>query len=146
QHFTWVDLCHSILVPDHLAAGSRSYDSRLGCPHQEEATLCRELCTSPLPETHISVGYCWQNSRCCQFAPRKAAQLHRRLRVAPERLRSLAGPAARNVTHRKTVTAARSSAMSWFGAALHHRSDCPLLTLRYEIRLGCHNSATGRAK
>ena len=31
---------------------------------------------------HVPVGYCWQNSRCCQSAPRRAAQLHRRLRVA----------------------------------------------------------------
>jgi hypothetical protein len=36
---------HSILVPDHLAAGSRSYGSRLGCPPngREEATLSRRL-------------------------------------------------------------------------------------------------------
>jgi len=44
---------------------------------KEEATLSRELLTP--------VGYCRQNSRCCQSAPRTAAQLHRRPRVAPER-------------------------------------------------------------
>ena len=51
----------------------------------EEATLCRELRTAPLPVMHVPVGYCWQNSRCCQSVPQTAAQLHRRLRVAPER-------------------------------------------------------------
>jgi hypothetical protein len=52
----------------------------------EEATLYRELHTAPLPVLHVPVGYCWQNSRCCQSVPRKAAQLHRRPRVAPEPL------------------------------------------------------------
>jgi hypothetical protein len=33
---------------------------------KEEATLLRELHTPPLPETHVPVGYCWQNSRCCR--------------------------------------------------------------------------------
>jgi hypothetical protein len=32
ERFTGVDPSHSILVPDHLAAGSRSYGLRLGCP------------------------------------------------------------------------------------------------------------------
>src|SRR5207249_10533995 len=42
----------------------------------EEATLCRELRTSSLPRMHVPVGYCWQNSRCYQSAPRRVAQLH----------------------------------------------------------------------
>src|SRR5947209_15611536 len=32
---------------------------------QEEATLCRELRTPPLPAAHVPVGYCWQHSRSC---------------------------------------------------------------------------------
>jgi len=32
----------------------------------DEDTLSRGLGTAPLPEAHSSVGYCWQNSRCCQ--------------------------------------------------------------------------------
>ena len=58
---------------------------------EEEATLSRGLRTPPLPATHAPVGYCWQNSRCCQSAPRTAAQLHRRHRVAIERPSSAAG-------------------------------------------------------
>src|SRR5262249_26785444 len=34
-----------------------------------EVTLPRELRTPPLPEAHVPVGYCWQNSRCCQPPP-----------------------------------------------------------------------------
>jgi hypothetical protein len=33
---------------------------------KEEDTLSRELGTPPLPEAHLPVGYCWQNSRCCR--------------------------------------------------------------------------------
>src|SRR5262249_13831164 len=56
-------LYHPILVPDRLAAGSRSDSSRLGCPPRgEEATLCWELRTSPLPARHVPGGYRWQNS------------------------------------------------------------------------------------
>ena len=33
---------------------------------KEEDTLSRELGTPPLPEKHLPVGYCWQNSRCCR--------------------------------------------------------------------------------
>src|SRR5262249_42743246 len=32
---------------------------------QEEAPLCRELRTPPLPAAHVPVGYCWQHSRSC---------------------------------------------------------------------------------
>src|SRR5262249_10912682 len=32
----------------------------------DEDTLSRGLGTPPLPEAHSPVGYCWQNSRCCQ--------------------------------------------------------------------------------
>src|SRR5262245_27750458 len=49
-----------------------------------EVRLSQELRTPPLPEAHVLVGYCWQNSRCCQPPPLAAAQLHQRLRVAPE--------------------------------------------------------------
>src|SRR5262245_24014423 len=49
-----------------------------------EVRLSQELRTPPLPEAHVLVGYCWQNSRCCQPSPLAAAQLHQRLRVAPE--------------------------------------------------------------
>src|ERR1700688_4304433 len=37
----------------------------------EEATLCRELQTTRLPVSPVPVGYCWQNSRCCQSVLRK---------------------------------------------------------------------------
>lgn len=33
---------------------------------KEEDTFCRVLDTSLSPKTHLPVGYCWQNSRCCQ--------------------------------------------------------------------------------
>src|SRR3954467_4413457 len=33
-------------------------------PPAGEATLPRELRTPLLPEAHVPVGYCWQNSRC----------------------------------------------------------------------------------
>jgi len=29
----------------------------------DEATLSQQLHTSPLPVTHVLVGYCWQNNR-----------------------------------------------------------------------------------
>jgi hypothetical protein len=32
----------------------------------DEDTLSRGLRTPPLPATRASVGYCWQNSRCCR--------------------------------------------------------------------------------
>jgi len=32
----------------------------------DEDTLSRGLGTPPLPEAHLPVGYCWQNSRCCR--------------------------------------------------------------------------------
>jgi hypothetical protein len=76
---------HSILVPDRLAAGSRSYGSRLGCPPEGGGYV--------VPGLVIPVGYRWQNSGCCQSAPRSSAQLHRRPRVAPEQPSSPARPA-----------------------------------------------------
>jgi hypothetical protein len=48
---------------------------------------------------NIPVGYCWQNSRYCQSAPRIAIQLHRRPRVARERESSAAGPAGKAAYH-----------------------------------------------
>jgi hypothetical protein len=36
--------------------------SRLGALSKEEVALSRELGTPPLPEAHLPVGYCWQNS------------------------------------------------------------------------------------
>src|SRR5262245_43456509 len=33
---------------------------------RSEVTLWRELRTASLPRTHVPVGYCWQNNRCCQ--------------------------------------------------------------------------------
>src|SRR5262249_49538103 len=33
--------------------------------------FCRELDTPSLPKTHLPVGYCWQNSRCCRSVLRK---------------------------------------------------------------------------
>jgi hypothetical protein len=85
-------LCHSILVPDHLAAGSRSHGSRLGCPPCGGGYV--------VPGLSIPVGYCWQNSRCCQSAPRTAAQIRRQHRVAPERHSSAAGSRGADVRTR----------------------------------------------
>jgi hypothetical protein len=45
-----------------VAASARAYAAL----PKEEDTLSRELGTPPLPETHLPVGYCWQNSRCCR--------------------------------------------------------------------------------
>src|SRR5262249_12988830 len=73
---------HPILVPDRLAAGSRRLGSRLSCPPCGGGYV--------VPGLTIPVGYCWQNSRYCQLAPRIAVQLHRRPRVAPERISSVA--------------------------------------------------------
>jgi hypothetical protein len=56
--FTWVGPYHSIRVPDHLAAGSRSYGSRLGCPRKGGGYV--------VPGLMIPVGYGGQNSRCWQ--------------------------------------------------------------------------------
>src|SRR5262245_28898906 len=44
--------------------------------------------------------------------------------IASEQMRSLAGPAARNVMSRKTVMSARSSAMAWFGASANRGLFC----------------------
>ena len=81
---------HCILVPDHLAAGSRSYGSRLGCPPCGGGYV--------VPGLIIPVGYCWQNSRCYRRKSFAVAQLHRRHRVAPERHSSAGG---RKCQHRQ---------------------------------------------
>src|SRR4051794_7071404 len=74
-----------------VAASARAFAATL----TGGVTLPRELRTPPLPEAHVLVGYCWQNSRCRQSIPSAAAQIRQRLRVAPElvsraRLRDLA--------------------------------------------------------
>src|SRR3954447_16106335 len=45
-----------------IAASARAS----AAPLAGEATLPRELRTPLLPEAHVPVGYCWQNSRCCR--------------------------------------------------------------------------------
>ncbi len=74
------------LVPDHLAAGGRSYGSRLGCPPEGRGYV--------VPGLIIPVEYRWQNSGSGRCHPSTAEQLHRRPRVARERPGSVAGPAA----------------------------------------------------
>jgi hypothetical protein len=75
---------HPILVPDHLAAGSRSDGAHLGCPPEGGGYV--------VPGLILPVGYRWQNSGYCQPAPQTSVQLHRRPRVARERPGSRAGP------------------------------------------------------
>jgi hypothetical protein len=45
------------------------------------AALSRQLHASPLPGTHVLVGYGWQNNRLYHFF--KVQQLHKQPRVAP---------------------------------------------------------------
>ena len=84
--FTWVDLSTRSWLPTTLMLAVAVSARALAALPKEEATLSRELRTPPLPATHVPVGYCWQNSRCCRSL-QAAAQLHRRPRVAPERNR-----------------------------------------------------------
>jgi hypothetical protein len=51
------------------------------------AALSRQLHTSPLPRTHVPVGYGWQNSRL--YHSFKVQQLHEQLRVAPTAVRPI---------------------------------------------------------
>jgi len=54
----------SLLVPDHLGAGSRRVGLRLsGLPVGEEVSLSRGLRTPPLPATHATVGDSGRNRR-----------------------------------------------------------------------------------
>jgi hypothetical protein len=74
--FTWVDLSTRSWLPTALmlavAASARASATLLS----EEATLSRELRTSPLPGTHVPVGYCWQNSRCYRSVLRPQHSYH----------------------------------------------------------------------
>ena len=62
-------LYYVILTPDYLDAGSRHLTSAdvFVTILSDEATLSQQLHTSPLPMTHVLVGfvgeYCWQNNR-----------------------------------------------------------------------------------
>ena len=56
---------HPTLAPDRLDAGSRKLSSRRLATLSGKVTLSPELRTSPLPATHVRVGYWWQNTRLC---------------------------------------------------------------------------------
>src|SRR5262249_22340927 len=74
-------------------------------PEAEGGETSEELRTTPCPEMHVPVGYCWQHSRCCQSVPRTAAQLHRRRHAVPERPRSAAVAALSLLNSRGTSIA-----------------------------------------
>src|SRR3954447_13443017 len=62
-----------------MDARGRSVRSRLGCPPEGGGYV--------VPGLTIPVGYCRQNDRCRRSSPKASAQPHRRLRVAPSKVR-----------------------------------------------------------
>ena len=70
RRFTWVDLSTRSWFPTALMLAVAVSARASAALPKEEATLSRELRTPPLPATHVPVGYCWQNSRCCRSSPR----------------------------------------------------------------------------
>jgi hypothetical protein len=62
--FTWVDRATPSWSPTALMLAVAPQPRGVMARPEPEDTLSRELRTPPLPETHVPVGYCWQNSRC----------------------------------------------------------------------------------